>query len=460
MNTAIRAFFAVLGLTLLSPSSIFAETPAWAEDVSNHEVPNQSVQGKLQGIDFSPDRVEYQNGIFSFREGGSTIMGEREIILFMFLPEDEKLEGKTFKITPSTGYSSPHVHTHWKPKGSDDSKTDIMVQGYSMRLDFEAAAKNGKLNGRIYLALPKNKNTVVAGKFSIPVAGATIAPAPQPAAKAPVARPAGAIVTAHPASAPDATAAASLEEAATLSAEQSEAPADGNHEMSEEEIKAQVEMVMANFNLEAIETPSYLVIGLAIASALFLVISSGWFLKISWKESKIWLVVMLTIPLTPILFALVYIKKTYKPVLLWILAAGLMTGAIFVQARDMGIKLTSMEVLQKWSGIEGNSFAQVDDTGEKEDPYWDMTEEVEDADSVEVFIPPKKPNPAIAPVSSSGSKNFNPKEPLTVGDPVEKVYTKLGEPNSQVLKGNDGTLVYRKAEVWIHNGHITKIIQR
>ena len=85
-------------------------------------------------------------------------------MIFLFLKEGESPEGKSYNITRTSGFGSPHVHLKWKPEGSKTPESEVFMKDYAMRLDF-GSIQNDKLPGKIYLCVPDAHKSVVAGTF-------------------------------------------------------------------------------------------------------------------------------------------------------------------------------------------------------------------------------------------------------------------------------------------------------
>jgi hypothetical protein len=85
-------------------------------------------------------------------------------MIFLFLKKDETAEGKSFDITKTSGFSSPHIHMKWRPEGKDVPETEMFTDNYVMRLEF-GVMENGKLPGKIYVCLSDKTKSFVGGSF-------------------------------------------------------------------------------------------------------------------------------------------------------------------------------------------------------------------------------------------------------------------------------------------------------
>jgi tetratricopeptide (TPR) repeat protein len=136
----------------------------WKKDLKNVKIPDTVPGGMIQGENFVSKSAEFSNGILTIRDG-EDFFPDHAVMIFLFLKKDEKPEGKSYNISLTSGFGSPHIHMKWKPENSKVPKTKIFTKDYSMRLNL-GTIKNGKLPGKIYLCLPDEMKSVVAGSFT------------------------------------------------------------------------------------------------------------------------------------------------------------------------------------------------------------------------------------------------------------------------------------------------------
>ena len=122
-----------------------------------------SASGKIHGEIFKVEEAGMANGILTLRQG-SDFFPDYAVLIFLFLKEGEQADGRTFKITKSQGFGSPHIHMKYKQKDQNTPKTDIFMKDYTMRLEF-GKKENGTLPGKIFLALPDKDQSFVNGTF-------------------------------------------------------------------------------------------------------------------------------------------------------------------------------------------------------------------------------------------------------------------------------------------------------
>ena len=112
---------------------------------------------------FHVEQAGIANGILTLRQG-SDFFPDYAVLIFLFLKEGELADGRTFRITKSQGFGSPHIHMKWKQKGQNAPKTEIFMKDYTMRLEFGKREK-GTIPGKISLSLPDKAQSYVRGTF-------------------------------------------------------------------------------------------------------------------------------------------------------------------------------------------------------------------------------------------------------------------------------------------------------
>ena len=154
----------------IQPATATAGTNAaqaeWTLDMSKMSVPDAPVAGKVHGQDFRPDKVQFENGILTLRQG-QEFFADLEFTIFLFL-RGESIAGKTFRVSNNTEFGNPHVSVAWMPKekfGAVPNTTTFMNK-YAMTLEF-GPLQSGAIRGKIYLCVPDESKSFVAGTFTI-----------------------------------------------------------------------------------------------------------------------------------------------------------------------------------------------------------------------------------------------------------------------------------------------------
>jgi hypothetical protein len=131
-------------------------TTGWSSDINMVSFPDQPVDGKLHGMDFNlKSAILHAANLRLTAESGL----ELEI-----LGLDEPAEGQSYQIQPADAGANPHVKLTWNEDGVVQSAT--FAKGYGMKLQF-GLAKNRRVSGKIYLCLPDNSKSWVAGTFEL-----------------------------------------------------------------------------------------------------------------------------------------------------------------------------------------------------------------------------------------------------------------------------------------------------
>jgi hypothetical protein len=148
----------------------------WNLNLTTAQFPDHPAAGKIHGQDFTVERAITRNDVIILRQGQNPIP-DLQVIIFTFLKNSKNLAGKTYDISPANADLSqknmPHVHLLWKEEGSATNKSKIFSKDYAMKLELGAADAAGKIPGKIYLCLPDDQHSYVAGSFDLePIAGA------------------------------------------------------------------------------------------------------------------------------------------------------------------------------------------------------------------------------------------------------------------------------------------------
>jgi hypothetical protein len=126
----------------------------WTLDVSKMRAPDTPLAGKLLGADFKPDNVQMQNTGLSLRSGNDNVH------IFLTL----KPGVRVYEFSPNGPQPRfrPAVHIHML--SMTPPALGVHSQGYAMRVEF-GREKDGKIPGKLYLCLPDEKKSVIAGSF-------------------------------------------------------------------------------------------------------------------------------------------------------------------------------------------------------------------------------------------------------------------------------------------------------
>ncbi len=134
----------------------------WMEQLTNAVFPETRAAGSVHGSGFFCERATLQGGNLTLRQGksGPPDLG---ISVNFHAHQGEELSGWTSEIAPDRAPPVPQVVLHWKDD-AHKAATQKFGSGYALKVAFGAAA-NGKIPGRIYICLPDDAKSFVAGTF-------------------------------------------------------------------------------------------------------------------------------------------------------------------------------------------------------------------------------------------------------------------------------------------------------
>jgi hypothetical protein len=150
---------------------------SWTLNLTNKRIPNVEAAGSIHGSGFHCDRAILQGGHLTLRQGSSG-PADLGVTVQLFAQQGEDLAGKTIEIAPDRSPPLPKVVLRWKDS-TQAPVTHSIPQGYALKVTFDNAA-NGRVPGKIYLCLPDDEKSFVAGNFD-----AEIRKPPPPKQKSP-----------------------------------------------------------------------------------------------------------------------------------------------------------------------------------------------------------------------------------------------------------------------------------
>ncbi len=135
---------------------------SWTMDLNQAVIPEGMAVGRVHGKGFLCERAILRGGLLSLRQG-KVWPPELGLSIRLFVQQGEELSGKTIVVRPDRRSPLPEVVVRWK----DEQNQEMMERlgsGYALQLVFGQAA-NGRMPGRIYLALPDESRSFAAGAF-------------------------------------------------------------------------------------------------------------------------------------------------------------------------------------------------------------------------------------------------------------------------------------------------------
>jgi predicted RNA-binding Zn-ribbon protein involved in translation (DUF1610 family) len=134
---------------------------AWTMDLAGARIPETAARGEAHGGDFECDRSVLQGGVLHLRQG---TVWPPDLGFSVYLPEkrNEALGNKSISVSVSD-VGVPRVTLRWKE--NQEPRTESFKGNYAMKLEFGGIVSN-RISGRIYLCLPDEAKSHVAGTFN------------------------------------------------------------------------------------------------------------------------------------------------------------------------------------------------------------------------------------------------------------------------------------------------------
>jgi hypothetical protein len=134
---------------------------AWGSDLSDAVFPDVTAAGKINGEGFVCQKAVLLGGVLMLRQYRD---GLREVKVIINLPAEqaEELQGKFVEVLTNTA-APPRVMLRWE--NNQQSLAETVTNGYALKLSFGDPSKH-MLPGKIYLCLPDEEKSRVAGTFN------------------------------------------------------------------------------------------------------------------------------------------------------------------------------------------------------------------------------------------------------------------------------------------------------
>ena len=133
-----------------------AASSVWTMDVKGARIPDGPVSGEIHGQNFEFKRAILRGGNLKF----TSAVGA-EYVLIHGLGHD--IANNTFEVESNSTGDNPKVEIAWGENGQNN--TQNFAAGYAMELQFDTAQKR-KIPGHIYLCLPDDSKSYIAGAFT------------------------------------------------------------------------------------------------------------------------------------------------------------------------------------------------------------------------------------------------------------------------------------------------------
>ncbi len=144
--------------------TIPAQTPV-ATNPATVSIPETPVSGKIHGLDFTIEKAVLENGVLTLRQGKDQFP-DLALDVMMFIKQGEPAEGKKLQVAADQAPGKPLLRLQWREAGQGLPKTENFQTNYSLVLEF-GKIKDGKLPGKIHVALPDQSKSSLSGTFVI-----------------------------------------------------------------------------------------------------------------------------------------------------------------------------------------------------------------------------------------------------------------------------------------------------
>lgn len=132
-------------------------------------IPPTPAKGQVHGKPFLVESSSIDNGLLSLKLG-KDVSADLEIQIMLFTPPWEVPAGKNFKMPSAAGVTSPQVVLMWREPGQSESSEQKFKDKYVLTLEF-GQEKDKKLPGKIFLSLPDETKSNLAGTFEADIKG-------------------------------------------------------------------------------------------------------------------------------------------------------------------------------------------------------------------------------------------------------------------------------------------------
>lgn len=134
----------------------------WSLELTNAMLPESIAAGSIHGSGFFCERAILQGGHLTLRQGKQSA-ADLGVTIQFFAQLGEELSGKSIEITADRQPPLPKIVLRWKDE-NQKAVTRTIPSGYALKVIF-GNADTGRMPGKIYLSMPDDNKSVVAGTF-------------------------------------------------------------------------------------------------------------------------------------------------------------------------------------------------------------------------------------------------------------------------------------------------------
>lgn len=157
----------------LNPTYPIPTNFSWTLDLTKAAFPQTTAAGRIHGSGFLCERAFLRGGQLSLSQGKAWPW-DLGVTIHLFARQGEELSGKTVEIPPNR-LQAPSVVLRWK-EAQQQPTSETINSGYSLKVVF-GQATNSHMPGLIYICLPDETRSFVAGEFDAEIRRV---PPPQP----------------------------------------------------------------------------------------------------------------------------------------------------------------------------------------------------------------------------------------------------------------------------------------
>jgi len=139
------------------PTNVF-----WTMNLNERPIPSTVAVGQIHGGGFQCEQATLQGGNLTLRQG-KTWPPDLGVSVTFFAKQGEELSGKWIDIPAERQPPLPKVSLRWKNEQNQPA-THNFQSGYALKIQF-GQVMEGRMPGRIYLCLPDESKSFVAGTF-------------------------------------------------------------------------------------------------------------------------------------------------------------------------------------------------------------------------------------------------------------------------------------------------------
>jgi hypothetical protein len=134
----------------------------WTMDLTSVLLPESNAAGQIHGSGFFCEKATLTGGDLSLRQGRNW-PPDLGVTIRFFAQQGEELSGRSVEITSERSPPLPKITLRWKDD-QDKAVTRNIPAGYALRAVFGDAI-DGHIHGRLYLCLPDETKSFIAGTF-------------------------------------------------------------------------------------------------------------------------------------------------------------------------------------------------------------------------------------------------------------------------------------------------------